>query len=156
MQYITINPAFTESPTRYNTQPPSHLPEAKKEKQHPSKGGGENASVYFIGTATTILWVYTFLRSHGHVNMNGQGMGGDSNIDWCGFFIISVYIDSRSNTVQPNFLHAGDHVHLGPGVPSTRRTNPAVDLHDLPRIDLVLLSHYHEYTPFPTAPFWYC
>jgi len=23
-------------------------------------------------------------------------------------------------------------------------TNPAVDLHDLPRIDLVLLSHYHE------------
>lgn len=24
-----------------------------------------------------------------------------------------------------------------------RQTNPAVDLHDLPRIDLVLLSHYH-------------
>lgn len=55
MQYITINPAFTESPTRYNTQPPLHLPEAKKEKQHPSKPGSENASVYFIGTATTIL-----------------------------------------------------------------------------------------------------
>ncbi|EED19660.1 conserved hypothetical protein [Talaromyces stipitatus ATCC 10500] len=45
--------------------------------------------------------------------------------------------------VQPNFLHAGDHVHLGPGVSSVRQTNPAVDLHDLPRIDLVLLSHYH-------------
>ncbi|MCJ1277762.1 hypothetical protein MMC21_005576 [Puttea exsequens] len=44
---------------------------------------------------------------------------------------------------DPNFLHAGDHVHLGPGVTGTRRTNPAVDLHDLPRIDLVLLSHYH-------------
>lgn len=44
---------------------------------------------------------------------------------------------------QPNFLHAGDHVHLGPGVSSTRLTNPSVDLHDLPRIDLVLLSHYH-------------
>lgn len=109
MQYITINPAFTESPTRYNTQPPSHLPEAKKEKQHPSKGGGENASVYFIGTATTIL-------------------------EWEGIRILT----------DPNFLHAGDHVHLGPGVSSTRRTNPAVDLHDLPRIDLVLLSHYHE------------
>lgn len=26
---------------------------------------------------------------------------------------------------------------------SIRQTNPAVDLHDLPRIDLVLLSHYH-------------
>jgi L-ascorbate metabolism protein UlaG (beta-lactamase superfamily) len=45
---------------------------------------------------------------------------------------------------DPNLLHAGDHVHLGPGVTSTRRTNPAVDLHDLPHIDLVLLSHYHE------------
>ncbi|KAJ5489402.1 hypothetical protein N7539_004292 [Penicillium diatomitis] len=44
---------------------------------------------------------------------------------------------------KPNFLHAGDHVHLGPGVSATRQTNPAVDLHHLPRIDLVLLSHYH-------------
>ena len=44
---------------------------------------------------------------------------------------------------DPNFLHAGDHVHLGPGVTGTRRTNPAVDLHDLPHIDIVLLSHYH-------------
>ena len=44
---------------------------------------------------------------------------------------------------DPNFLHAGDHVHLGPGVTGTRQTNPAVDLHDLPHIDLVLLSHYH-------------
>ncbi|KAK5163664.1 hypothetical protein LTR04_002382 [Oleoguttula sp. CCFEE 6159] len=43
----------------------------------------------------------------------------------------------------PNFLHAGNHAHLGPGVTATRVTNPAVDLHDLPRIDVVLLSHYH-------------
>lgn len=27
---------------------------------------------------------------------------------------------------------------------STRRTNPAIELEDLPRIDLILLSHYHE------------
>ena len=44
---------------------------------------------------------------------------------------------------DPNFLHAGDHVHLGPAVTGTRLTNPAVDLHDLPNIDIVLLSHYH-------------
>jgi L-ascorbate metabolism protein UlaG (beta-lactamase superfamily) len=44
---------------------------------------------------------------------------------------------------DPNFLHAGDHVHLGPGVVGTRQTNPALDLHELPRIDAVLLSHYH-------------
>lgn len=44
---------------------------------------------------------------------------------------------------DPNFLHAGEYVHLGPGVSAERITNPAVDLHDLPRIDAVLLSHYH-------------
>ncbi|TFK22025.1 Metallo-hydrolase/oxidoreductase [Coprinopsis marcescibilis] len=45
---------------------------------------------------------------------------------------------------DPNFLHAGDHVHLGPGVTATRLKNPAIDLQELPRIDAVLLSHYHE------------
>ena len=44
---------------------------------------------------------------------------------------------------DPNFLHAGDHVHLGPGVTGERVTNPAIDLHELPPIDVVLLSHYH-------------
>ena len=28
-------------------------------------------------------------------------------------------------------------------VTGTRKTNPAVDLHELPRIDLICLSHYH-------------
>jgi len=50
---------------------------------------------------------------------------------------------------DPNFLHAGDHVHLGPGISGVRRTNPAVDLHELPRIDVVLLSHYHGYVYIP-------
>lgn len=34
-------------------------------------------------------------------------------------------------------------MHLGPGVTGTRVTNPAVDLQDLPHVDVVLLSHYH-------------
>jgi L-ascorbate metabolism protein UlaG (beta-lactamase superfamily) len=46
---------------------------------------------------------------------------------------------------DPNFLHAGDHVHLGPGVTAKRLLNPSLDLEELPSIDVVLLSHYHEY-----------
>jgi L-ascorbate metabolism protein UlaG (beta-lactamase superfamily) len=42
---------------------------------------------------------------------------------------------------DPNFLHAGDHVHLGYGLTSTRRINPAVEIEDLPPLDFVLLSH---------------
>ncbi|KAI1383308.1 Metallo-hydrolase/oxidoreductase [Hypoxylon trugodes] len=69
----------------------------------------EDASIYFIGTATTV-------------------------IEWQGIRILT----------DPNFLHTGDHVHLGPGMTAQRKTNPAVDLHELPAIDCVLLSHYHE------------
>ena len=44
---------------------------------------------------------------------------------------------------DPNFLHAGDHVHLGYGLTSVRQTNPAVEIEDLPQMDYVLLSHLH-------------
>lgn len=45
---------------------------------------------------------------------------------------------------DPNFLHQGDHVHLGYGAKATRLTNPALNLEELPRLDFVLLSHLHE------------
>ena len=44
---------------------------------------------------------------------------------------------------DPNFLHAGDHVHLGYGLTSERLTNPAIEMEDLPDLDFVLLSHLH-------------
>lgn len=44
---------------------------------------------------------------------------------------------------DPNFLHAGDHVHLGYGLTAQRLTNPAMDIEELPPVDLCLLSHYH-------------
>ncbi|GES66794.1 beta-lactamase-like protein [Aspergillus terreus] len=114
MQRITLDPANNQPATRdlpSGVAVPDELPPAKEVKVHPFKSGGENASLFFVGTATVI-------------------------IEWAGIRIMT----------DPNFLHAGDHVHLGPGVSSARRTNPAVDLHGLPRIDFVLLSHYHGYT----------
>ena len=65
-------------------------------------------SVYFIGTATTL-------------------------IRYGGFTILT----------DPNVLHAGDHVHLGYGLTSERRTNPAMEIEDLPPLDLCVLSHMH-------------
>lgn len=44
---------------------------------------------------------------------------------------------------DPNFLHKGDHVHLGYGLKSKRLTDPAIPFEQLPPIDLVLLSHMH-------------
>lgn len=44
---------------------------------------------------------------------------------------------------DPNLLHAGDHVHLGYGMTSERLTEPALDIEELPPLDLCVLSHYH-------------
>ena len=45
---------------------------------------------------------------------------------------------------DPNFLHSGDHVHLGYGIRTERKTDPAIEIEELPEdIDFVLLSHYH-------------
>lgn len=106
--HLTLDPSATKQPTRDHEGHPDSLPAAKKTNVHPKGSSNENASLYFIGTATTIL-------------------------EWSGIRLMT----------DPNFLHAGDHVHLGPGVTGTRVTNPAIDLHQLPKIDAVLLSHYH-------------
>lgn len=45
---------------------------------------------------------------------------------------------------DPNFLHRGEQVKLGYGLRSKRRTNPAMEIEELPPLDLVVLSHMHE------------
>ena len=45
---------------------------------------------------------------------------------------------------DPNFLHKGEKVHLGYGLHAERLTEPALALSQLPPIDLVVLSHFHE------------
>ncbi|KAJ5296129.1 hypothetical protein N7508_010950 [Penicillium antarcticum] len=108
MQHISVSPR-NQVPSMRELPSPAELPPAKMTKLHPSKPGSENASLFFIGRACTI-------------------------IEWHGTRVIT----------DPNFAVEGEKIHLKRGVTSTCLTNPAVDLHNLPRIDLVLLSHYHE------------
>jgi L-ascorbate metabolism protein UlaG (beta-lactamase superfamily) len=44
---------------------------------------------------------------------------------------------------DPNFLHRGQRAYLGYGLWSKRRTDPALEIVDLPRLDAVVLSHLH-------------
>src|SRR2546430_932148 len=44
---------------------------------------------------------------------------------------------------DPNFLHPGQHAHLGYGLVSKRLREPALDIGDLPLLDGVVLSHMH-------------
>ncbi len=45
---------------------------------------------------------------------------------------------------DPTFIHMHEKVSIGYGMHSTRLTNPAMEIGDLPKIDLVVLSHFHR------------
>ena len=44
---------------------------------------------------------------------------------------------------DPNFVHIHEKVDLGYGLHATRLTDPALEIADLPPLDLVVLSHFH-------------
>ncbi|KFY88863.1 hypothetical protein V500_06069 [Pseudogymnoascus sp. VKM F-4518 (FW-2643)] len=107
---LLLDPTLAPGPTRETYFPITrHLPKAAATKLRLSNTLDVNASLMFIGTATTIL-------------------------EWEGIRLMT----------DPNFLHKGDKVQKGLGAAAKRLTNPAIDLYDLPRIDVVLVSQYHE------------
>jgi L-ascorbate metabolism protein UlaG (beta-lactamase superfamily) len=68
---------------------------------------------------------------------------GSGSIFFIGNATVMIRYAGFTILTDPNFLHAGDHVHLGYGLTSTRTTEPAVEIEDLPPLDFVLLSHLH-------------
>ena len=44
---------------------------------------------------------------------------------------------------DPNFIHRHEQVSVAPGVNTTRLHDPALEIEDLPALDLVVLSHFH-------------
>jgi L-ascorbate metabolism protein UlaG (beta-lactamase superfamily) len=68
---------------------------------------------------------------------------GSGSIFFIGNATVLIRYAGFTILTDPNFLRAGDHVHLGYGLTSTRLMNPAVEIDDLPPFDFVLLSHLH-------------
>nr|WP_314547762.1 MBL fold metallo-hydrolase [uncultured Massilia sp.] len=66
------------------------------------------------------------------------------SVQFIGTATVLIRYQGFTILTDPNFLHRGDHVHLGYGLTSERLTNPAIALDQLPPIDLVVLSHFHE------------
>lgn len=56
-QHLTLDPSHPLPPTRNHPESAisTSMPDAKETKVHPTISGAENASLYFVGTATTIL-----------------------------------------------------------------------------------------------------
>jgi L-ascorbate metabolism protein UlaG (beta-lactamase superfamily) len=68
---------------------------------------------------------------------------GRGSIFFVGTATVILRYGGFSILTDPNFLHKGDHVHLGYGLHSERLTEPAIGLEQLPPVDFVLLSHMH-------------
>lgn len=68
----------------------------------------------------------------------------EASVQFIGTATVLVRYQGLTILTDPNFLHKGEHVHLGYGLTAQRLTNPAIDLEKLPPIDLVVLSHMHE------------
>jgi L-ascorbate metabolism protein UlaG (beta-lactamase superfamily) len=77
---------------------------------------------------------------------SGVGAGPDfagGSIFFVGTATVILRYAGFTILTDPNFLHAGDHVHLGYGLTSERLTEPALDIEELPPLDFCVLSHYH-------------
>jgi len=76
--------------------------------------------------------------SHPHPTDLGSG-----SVMFVGTATVIIRFAGFTILTDPNFLHAGDHVHLGYGLTSERLTEPAFDIAELPPVDFCVLSHYH-------------
>jgi L-ascorbate metabolism protein UlaG (beta-lactamase superfamily) len=75
---------------------------------------------------------------------SGPATEASGTVQFIGTATVLIRYQGFTILTDPNFLHKGDHVHLGYGLTAERLTNPAIELDKLPPIDLVVLSHMHE------------
>jgi L-ascorbate metabolism protein UlaG (beta-lactamase superfamily) len=68
---------------------------------------------------------------------------GIGTVFFIGTATVLLRLGGYTILTDPNFLHQGDHVHLGYDLVARRLTEPALDIDELPPLDLVVLSHYH-------------
>jgi L-ascorbate metabolism protein UlaG (beta-lactamase superfamily) len=74
---------------------------------------------------------------------SGKPDFGAGTVSFVGTATVIIRHGGMTILTDPNFLHKGDHVHLGYGLTAERLTDPAIDFDKLPPIDLVVLSHFH-------------
>ena len=80
------------------------------------------------------------------IRLPGSGAPADmtsGSIQFVGTATVIIRFAGFTLLTDPNFIHIHEKVDLGYGLHATRETDPALDIGDLPPIDLVVLSHFH-------------
>ncbi len=73
---------------------------------------------------------------------NGPG-ARDASLFFIGNATVLLRFAGLTVLTDPNFIHRGEEVGLGYGLSTTRLTDPAMEIEDLPALDAVILSHFH-------------
>lgn len=68
---------------------------------------------------------------------------GADSVQFIGNATVLLRLGPFTVLTDPTFVHRHERVPLGWGLHTTRLTDPAMDVADLPPIDLVVLSHFH-------------
>ena len=74
---------------------------------------------------------------------SGSTQAGPGTLTFIGNATVLLEIAGITILTDPTFIHKHQQTWLGGGLHTTRLTDPALELADLPRLDLVLLSHFH-------------
>jgi L-ascorbate metabolism protein UlaG (beta-lactamase superfamily) len=67
----------------------------------------------------------------------------EGSILFIGNATVLIRVAGFTILTDPTFIHKHEQTWLGGGLHTTRLTDPAIELADLPPLDLVLLSHFH-------------
>lgn len=79
----------------------------------------------------------------GTTSSAGGGAPGPGSLIFGGTATTLLRLGGFTLLTDPNFLHRGQRVHLGYGLVSRRRTEPALLPEALPPLDGIVLSHLH-------------
>jgi L-ascorbate metabolism protein UlaG (beta-lactamase superfamily) len=71
------------------------------------------------------------------------GPADQGSLTFIGTATVLLRLPGFTILTDPNFLHRGEAAYLGLGLRSKRRTDPAMEIGDLPPLDAVVLSHHH-------------
>lgn len=66
------------------------------------------------------------------------------SVQFIGTATVLIRLGDFTILTDPNFIHKHEYIHLGYGLKAMRRTDPAMEVEDLPELDFILLSHFHE------------
>jgi L-ascorbate metabolism protein UlaG (beta-lactamase superfamily) len=81
------------------------------------------------------------------LHLAGTGAAGpgldEGEVTFIGTATVLLRYGGFTILTDPNFLHRGEKAYLGMGLWVKRLTDPALDIGELPPLDLVVLSHHH-------------